>query len=484
VLFNSYIFLFTFLPIVILFFFFFNLYKKKIFLFLSILSVIFYCYDSFNSTILFLISTAVNYYFSILIDSTKNFPTKKKYLISVICINILILLYFKYYNFFANPLSNILNINIKNLEIYLPLAISFYTFQQISFQIDNYKKKQKKNFLQYLLYLFFFPQLIAGPIIRYSYFIKESLKKNFSRVNAKNLTIGISIIIIGLSKKIIFADSAGLYVDQVYNKIGNGELIAGVDYFFFIILFSVQIYYDFSGYSDIAVGTGKILNFNIPVNFNSPYKSKSIIEFWKKWHVSLSQFFRDYLYIYIGGNRNGIILQIFIIFFVMTIVGFWHGASTNFIFWGFLHGVYISVNHLLKKIDYRIFVPDFCKIIFTFLLVSIAFIFFRVDSFENSLKILAGSLNFPYYFTNSYLINHISLSQKLTYVLSLICIFYFPNIFQIFKLKSSNIKNSFNNSRLAIRFESNYIWLLYLVILSVFLLANLANPQTFIYFRF
>ena len=168
----------------------------------------------------------------------------------------------------------------------------------------------------------------------------------------------------------------------------------------------------------------------------------------------------------------------------MTIVGFWHGASTNFIFWGFLHGVYISVNHVLKKIDYRIFVPDFCKIIFTFLLVSIAFIFFRVDSFENSLKILAGSLNFPYYFTNSYLINHISLSQKLTYVLSLICIFYFPNIFQIFKLKSSNIKNSFNNSRLAIRFESNYIWLLYLVILSVFLLANLANPQTFIYFRF
>ena len=482
-LFNSYIFLFAFLPIVILFFFFFNLSKKKLFLFLSIFSVIFYCYDSFNSTILFLISTAVNYYFSILIDSKKNLAKKKKYLISIICLNILILLYFKYYNFFVNPLSNILNINIKNLEIFLPLAISFYTFQQISFQIDNYKKKQKKNFLQYLLYLFFFPQLIAGPIIRYSYFIKESLKENFSRINAKNLTIGISIVIIGLSKKIIFADSAGLYVDQVYNKIGNGELIAGVDYFFFIILFSVQIYYDFSGYSDIAVGTGKILNFNMPVNFNSPYKSKSIIEFWKKWHISLSQFFRDYLYIYIGGNKNGILQQIFVIVFIMTLVGFWHGASTNFIFWGFLHGVYISTNHILKKINYKIYIPDFCKIIFTFLLISIAFVFFRVDSFENSLKILLGSLNFSHYFTNSYLMNNISLMQKSIYILSLICIFYFPNIFQIFKLKLPNIK-SFNNSGLVIRFKSNYIWLLYLFILSVFLLANLANPQTFIYFRF
>jgi D-alanyl-lipoteichoic acid acyltransferase DltB (MBOAT superfamily) len=483
VLFNSYIFLFIFFPIVIFFFFFFNLSKKKIFIFLSIFSVIFYSYDNYNLTILFLISIAVNYYFSILIDSKKNLLQKKKYLISIICVNILILLYFKYYNFFVKTLLNILDINIKNLEIYLPLAISFYTFQQISFQIDNYKKKQKKNFLQYLLYLFFFPQLIAGPIIRYSYFIKESLKKNFSRISAKNLTIGISIVIIGLSKKIIFADPAGAYVDQVYNKISNGELIAGVDYFFFIILFSIQIYYDFSGYSDIAVGTGKILNFSIPINFNSPYKSKSIIEFWKKWHITLSQFFRDYLYIYFGGNKNGILYQSFIIVLIMSIVGLWHGASNNFIVWGFLHGIYISTNHILKKIDYKIYIPDFCKIIFTFLLVSIAFVFFRVDSFENSLKILMGSLNFTHYFTNSYLMNNISLLQKLIYILSLICVFYFPNVFQIFKLKLPNIKG-LNNFGLVIRFKSNYIWLLYLFILSVFLLANLANPQTFIYFRF
>lgn len=482
-LFNSYIFLFYFLPLVILFFTYCNLRRKKIFIFLTIFSLIFYSYDNYNLTFIFLISIILNYLFSLLIDNSKSLFTKKSSLALIIIINILILLYFKYYNFFANVFSNILNINIRNLEIYLPLAISFYTFQQISFQVDNFKKKQKKNFLQYILYVSFFPQLIAGPIIRYSNFLKECLKKNFLHLSSQNFTIGISIIIIGLFKKIIFADTAGLYVDAMYNKIGNGEFLAGIDYFLFIIFFSVQIYFDFSAYSDIAVGIGKVFNFNMPVNFNSPYKSTSIIEFWKRWHITLSQFFRDYLYIFMGGNKNIFLIKIFIIIFVMALVGFWHGASINFIFWGLLHGLYIGINHIIKKINLNLNFPNWLKIIFTFWLVSVAFIFFRVDNFDNAFTILLRSLNYVNYFEDSYFLYNISSIQKFTLVLSLICIFYLPNIFQIFKLKLPNIKN-IAKCGIVINFKCNYYWLIYLIILSFFILMNISSPQTFIYFRF
>ena len=467
----------------VLFFSYFNLKRHQSLISLSFFSLIFYSYDSYKLTFLFLTSIIVNYLFCLVIDNNKNILIKKNFLVCIVLINIFILLYYKYYNFFANTFSSIVGISIKNLEIYLPLAISFYTFQQISFQVDNYKKKQKKSFLQYLLYVSFFPQLIAGPIIRYSNFIKECLKKNFLKITSQNLTIGISIIIIGLFKKIIFADSAGLYVDIIFNKIGNGELLAGIDYFFFIVFFSVQIYFDFSAYSDIAVGIGKIFNFNIPVNFNSPYKSKSIIEFWKRWHITLSQFFRDYLYIFMGGNQNIFLIQIVILILVMTLVGFWHGAATNFIFWGFLHGVYISINHIMIKMNLKLNIPGFFKVLFTFWLVSVAFIFFRVDNFQVSLDILVRSFNYVGYFKDSYFLYDVSLSQKFTLILSLICIFYLPNIHQIFQLKLTNIKNV-KNFGISIVFKSNFYWLIYLLILSFFILINISNPQTFIYFRF
>ena len=484
-LFNSYNFLLIFLPI----FFFLNyisneIFNKKNFLLVIIFSFIFYSFDNYNFTILLLSSIIFNYIFAKKIDGTKNIKIKKIYLFLIILFNIFILAYFKYYNFFINNVNYFRNEKFSLISLALPLAISFFTFQQISFQIDNFKKSLKKNFLTYFLYVSFFPQLIAGPIIRYSYFFKESLKKNFLSINPRNLSIGLTIILIGLFKKIILADTLGIYVDNFYIKFNNGSEFSSIDSALFIIFFSLQIYFDFSAYCDIAVGIGKIIDFNIPINFNSPYKSKSIIEFWKKWHITLSQFFRDYFYIALGGNKNNFVIKIIIITFVMTVCGLWHGASNNFVFWGLLHGVIISLNHVINKFDILNLkkIPDFVKIIFTFSLVSILFVFFRVPSIPQSFEIILSLFDYSNYFNNSIFINEISSINKIIMFSSLLIVFFTPNIFQIFDLKHVNINKIERNN--LIKFKTNLSWLVLNLILIVIIILNLGRPSTFIYFHF
>ncbi len=489
-LFNSYQFVFFFLPLVILSIFFSQAYFKfknlKI-LVLILFSLFFYAYDNYKFLFLLLFSILFNYFISRQIDNINRKSSKKLILAFIILFNLLILLYFKYFNFFIEHLSIFFSEkNIGYVEIYLPLAISFFTFQQISYQIDNFKVYQKKNIISYLLYVSFFPQLIAGPIIRYSHFLKEIIKNKFLKINNENLSIGLSIIVLGLFKKVVLADTAGFYVDSMYNQIYNDDSINGFDLLLFIIFFSVQIYFDFSGYSDIAVGVAKILNFNLPINFNSPFKAHSIIDFWKRWHITLSQFFRDYFYISLGGNKNIFIVKFFLIIFVMTVVGLWHGASNNFVIWGLLHGVLISSNHLINRVNFRIFksltIPKFIKILFTFILVAIAFVFFRVDDLYQSINIIIGAFSFDNYFYKSYFINEISDSKKFIMILSLFVIFFMPNIFQIFKLKLINLKKIDKKNK--ITFKTNYFWIFSIIIMFFWLLTFLNSPSVFIYFRF
>lgn len=484
-LFNSYNFLLIFLPI----FFFINyisykIFNKKSFLLVIIFSIIFYSFDNYNFTFLLFLSILLNYLISKKVDETKKIRIKKIYLFLIILFNFLLLFYFKYYNFFINNINNFKAEKLNLISLALPLAISFFTFQQISFQVDNFKKTMKKNFLTYFLYVSFFPQLIAGPIIRYGNFLRESLKKNFLKVDPKNLSTGITIILIGLFKKIVLADTLGIYVDNFYIKINSGADFSSIDSMLFIIFFSAQIYFDFSAYCDIAVGIAKIINFNIPINFNSPYKAKSIIDFWKKWHITLSQFFRDYFYIALGGNKNNFIIKMAIIVLVMSICGLWHGASNNFIFWGLLHGIMISLNHLVNRFDifnFRKF-PDFIKIIFTFSVVSILFVFFRVPSISQAFEIILSVFNFSNYFNYSIFINEISLGNKIIMIFSLLIIFFAPNIFQIFDLRIINI-NKIENNKL-IKFKTNFNWLFLNLILVIFITFNLGKPSTFIYFHF
>jgi alginate O-acetyltransferase complex protein AlgI len=486
VLFNSYSFLFIFLPIFFSTIFFFRKILKIniIFIFLIIFSLLFYSFDNYKFTFLIIFSIIINYLVSKKIDVIKKNNIKKTLLLFIISFNILTLVYYKYYNFFIENINNFRLEKIQEIKIILPLAISFYTFQQISFQIDNFRTKIEKNFSTYFLYVCFFPQLIAGPIIRYKHFLKEVIKEKFLKINSKNLSIGLSIIIIGLFKKVIFADTAALYVDSYLIKFGGGYDVAGIDALLFVIFFAIQIYFDFSAYCDIAVGITKILNFDIPINFDSPYKSSSIIEFWKKWHITLSQFFKDYLYILLGGNKNIFLVKLILIIFVMSVCGFWHGASNNFIIWGFIHGVLISINHLLIKLNFRIIkkIPNQIQIIFTFLLVSLAFVFFRVANIYDSFQIISFAFNFSAYLDNSFFVNEISIFNKLIMFSSVLIVFFAPNIFQIFDLKLVNINKTYKNGY--IKFKSNISWLLFILVLLLFIIFNLGSPSTFIYFHF
>lgn len=488
-LFNSYFFLLFFLPsfFVIIKFNNQNIKNKNIsILFLIIFSIWFYFYDNINFGFLLLFSIFFNFLFSIQINQLNNNNLRKKILFySVIIFNLLILIYFKYLNYFVS-FFKLFYPNMSNkFDIYLPLAISFYTFQQISFQIDNYKKKYSPGFFKYLLYIFFFPQLIAGPIIRFSHFFKEINNKIFLKLSSTNFVIGISIIVLGLFKKVMFADTAGLYVDSIFNEINNGNYISGFDAFLFIIFFSLQIYFDFSAYSDIAVGIGKILNFNIPINFNSPFKATSIIDFWKRWHISLSQFFRDYVYIPLGGNKNIFINKLILIVAVMTIVGLWHGSTKNFLVWGLIHGVLISINHIVNRFKFFNFlknVPAFIKIIFIFIIVSIAFVFFRIESFDLALKIIYKSIQYNNYFLNCYFFDNISSLNKLILIISIFVTFFMPNIFQIFDLKYVNIKKVKRQQN--VKFQFNFLWTCSILFLFSIIIFNLGNPNVFIYFRF
>ncbi|MBK56981.1 MAG: membrane-bound O-acyltransferase family protein [Flavobacteriaceae bacterium] len=489
-LFNSYQFIFLFLPFLILILTFFQNYvrfKNLQILIMILFSLFFYAYDNYKFLFLILFSIFVNYYISLKIDSLNKKNLKKLSLTLIILFNILILFYFKYFNFFIKHISSFFSeTNISYIEIYLPLAISFFTFQQISYQVDNFRNKKKKNIISYILYVSFFPQLISGPIIRYSHFLKETIKDKFLKINNENLSIGLSIIVLGLFKKVVLADTAGLYVDDLYNQINDGKSFNGFDLLLFIVFFSVQIYFDFSGYSDIAVGIAKILNFNLPINFNSPYKAHSIIDFWKRWHITLSQFFRDYFYISLGGNKNIFIVKFFLIIFVMTVVGLWHGASNNFVIWGLIHGLLISFNHLINKFNFKKFInlsiPKFIKIAFTFMLVAMAFVFFRVENLHQSLTIIIGSLSIENYFHNSYFINEISNYKKLIMILSIFIIFFMPNIFQIFNLKLVNLKKIDKNQKIV--FKINYFWIYSIILIFIFLLTFLNSMSVFIYFRF
>lgn len=485
-LFNSYSFLFIFLPIFFSTIYFFRKILKIniIFIFLIIFSLLFYSFDNYKFTFLLIFSIIINYLISKKIDVIKKNNFKKILLLVIILFNILILVYYKYFNFFIENINTFRLEKIQEIRIILPLAISFYTFQQISFQIDNYKERMNKNFTTYFLYICFFPQLIAGPIIRYSHFIKETLKNNFLKINSKNLSIGISIILIGVFKKVIFADTAALYVDNFLIRNGGGYDVASVDALLFIIFFSIQIYFDFSAYCDIAVGIAKILNFDFPINFDSPYKSKSIIDFWKKWHITLSQFFRDYLYISLGGNKNTFLHKLILIIFVMSLCGFWHGSSNNFIVWGFIHGILISLNHILIKLNFKIFrkIPYQLKIIFTFLLVAFAFTFFRVNNIYDAFQIISLAFNFSDYLNNSFFIKEISNFNKLIMFSSLVVVFFAPNIFQIFDLNLINISQIDKAS--FIKFKSNILWLVFNFVLLLFIIFNLGSPSTFIYFHF
>lgn len=369
-IFSSLTFIFVFLPIFLLAYFIAPSKIKNIVL--LAFSLLFYSWGEPIYILLLLLSSVVDFSNGYFINKFKADKRKKKFfLILSIIINLSLLAIFKYSNFIISNL-NIFGIKITGFNIMLPLGISFFTFQTMSYSIDVYRGniKYEKNFINFMTYVCMFPQLVAGPIVRYSDISKELQKREHS---FKNFSEGIFRFLTGLFKKVLIANYMGLIFDLITKNTSSISLATA---WIGAICYTFQIFFDFSGYSDMAIGLGKMLGFNYPENFNYPYISKSITEFWRRWHITLSVWFKDYVYIPLGGNRVSKKRHIFNLFLVWFLTGLWHGASWNFVIWG----LYFFVLLILEKYLFsKIKIPNFLAHIITLFLIIISWVIFAFD---------------------------------------------------------------------------------------------------------
>jgi len=392
-LFNSYEFIFIFLPIT--FFIYFFLINKRLIVgakgFLIFASLFFYSWWNIIYLPLILSSMLFNYIIgNRLSNKVFNLKINKKSLLTFgIFSNLLFLGYFKYADFFIENINYFGKSNIPTLDLALPLAISFFTFQQIAYLVDSYRGETKEyNFLNYALFVTFFPQLIAGPIVHH----KEMMPQFASRWNLiknyKNIAMGLFIFTIGLFKKVVIADTFAKWANYGFDQT---EVLNFIEAWITSLSYTFQLYFDFSGYTDMAIGAALLFNIKLPINFNSPYKAINIQDFWKRWHITLSRFLKDYIYIPLGGNRKGNIRTYNNLMATFILGGIWHGAGWTFIFWGFLHGFALVINRLWKQLGFKM--HSILAWFITFNFVNIAWIFFRAKEWDDALKVLKGMVD-------------------------------------------------------------------------------------------
>lgn len=400
-LFNSFIFIFAFFPLTLLVFW--RLKRKNSrYIWLTIMSYIFYGYWNWKFVFLMLASSLIDYFAGLYIHQTDNHKKRKLALIISMSANLGLLGFFKYFNFGLDTVRYIFeglfnfSPDLPLLNIILPVGISFYTFQTMSYTIDIYRRKfaPTKNFFEFACYVSLFPQLVAGPIVRFSDIMDDLNNINqFSK--RENFHRGLSMFIIGLGKKVIIADTIARIINPMFDNVANlNSLMSWAA----ILGYTYQLYFDFSGYSDMAVSLGYFFGFRFPQNFNSPYKALNISDFWKRWHITLSTWLKDYLYISLGGSRVGKIHIYFNLIMTMLLGGLWHGASWTFVFWGLWHGVLLAIYKITKKFQDGL--PVIIQKITTFLLVVIGWVFFRNTTFRDAwtmIKKMFGLENFGNY---------------------------------------------------------------------------------------
>lgn len=384
--FSSITFLFYFLPIVLIIYYLIpNKYKNIV---LLISSFIFYFYGEPKNIYIMILSILATYIFGILIDKYKKTKYSKIFLILSIFINIGLLIYFKYADFIIKNINLWLSNKIDLIHVILPIGISFYTFQLISYIVDVYRGEAKvqKNIIKLATYISLFPQLIAGPIVRYTTIENQLENREY---NMKNFSIGVRRFIIGLGKKVMIANVMGNLINIFLVSDEKSVLF----YWLYAIALMIQIYFDFSGYSDMAIGLGKMLGFDFSENFNYPYIATSITDFWRRWHISLSSWFRDYIYIPLGGNRVSKLKWIRNIIIVWMLTGLWHGAEWNFVIWGLYFGVLLIIEKvfLLKWLQK---IPKVISRIYTLFIVMISFIIFNGEGISTILENIGGLFKF------------------------------------------------------------------------------------------
>jgi alginate O-acetyltransferase complex protein AlgI len=400
-LFNSHVFLFAFLPMVLAGYYIVGKIGSTRWVvgYLVAVSFVFYGWWSVQYLALMAISIALNFLLGRIIEIYRTAPNQsrsrnRKWLLAMgVAANLGVLGYFKYSNFFIDNVNSTLGSDITLAPVLLPIAISFFTFQQIGYLMDGYRSGQPdRSLLRYALFISFFPQLIAGPIVHHSEMLSQYASERLGKLRASDLAIGGAMFTMGLFKKVVVADGIAAYATPVFNASAAGEAMTMGDAWIGGLAYTFQLYFDFSGYADMAIGLGRMLGIRLPINFYSPYKATSIIDFWQRWHMTLSRFLSGYVYIPLGGNRRGPAWRSVNLMLTMLIGGLWHGAGWTFVFWGGLHGTYLVINHAWRgaaptdPVDsaFRTWVSR----LFTFLLVSVSLVIFRADSMDAAGNIL------------------------------------------------------------------------------------------------
>ena len=389
-IFSSFEFIFLFLPLTFCLYFYLN--KKRLTTLatgsLAFASLFFYSWWNIIYLPLILFSVVINYAFSLLI--TKSTLYKKTLLVFGLLFNILLLGYFKYSDFFLQNINFVFDTNYSLLRLTLPLAVSFFTFQQIAFLVDSFKGYVVKHtFLNYIVFVTFFPQLIAGPIVHHKEMMPQFTKKRNKFINHKNIYLGVFIFSIGLFKKVVIADSFSIWASNGFDVL---EQLSLIEAWITSLSYTFQLYFDFSGYTDMAIGAALLFNIKLPLNFNSPYKATNIRDFWQRWHITLSRFLRYYVYIPIGGNKKGSFKMYCNLLATFLIGGMWHGAGWTFIFWGALHALAIIFYRIWSKTGANL--NKLVAWFLTFNFINISWIFFRAEQWEDAIKVLKGMFGF------------------------------------------------------------------------------------------
>ncbi len=389
-LFNSYGFIFLFLPLS--FFVYFYLLEKRLITgakgFLVFSSLFFYSWWNISYLPLILTSMLFNYVIgNSLNENFKKVQLHKKALLSFgIMANLLLLGYFKYMDFFIENFNLVFDGSIPLLHLALPLAISFFTFQQIAYLVDSYRGETAEyDFLNYALFVTFFPQLIAGPIVHHKEMMPQFASKWNLVKNYKNIATGLFIFSLGLFKKVAIADYFATFAT---NGFDHAEVLNFLEAWATSLSYTFQLYFDFSGYTDMAIGAALLFNIKLPINFNSPYKALDIQDFWRRWHITLSRFLRDYIYIPLGGNRKGAFRTYNNLLATFILGGIWHGAGWTFVFWGLLHGMALVIHRFWKQLGFTM--PKLLAWFITFNFINIAWVFFRAREFDDAIKVLTG----------------------------------------------------------------------------------------------
>jgi len=484
-LFNSQEFIFLFLPFTFLIYFY--LLSKRLTTgakgFLVLSSLFFYSWWNISYLPLILISMLFNYSLgNSLNGKNNNQKINKKMLLTIgIILNLALLAYFKYMDFFITNYNGLFDANVPLLHLALPLAISFFTFQQIAYLVDSYRQETDEyDFLNYALFVTFFPQLIAGPIVHHKEMMPQFASKWNLVKNYKNIALGLFIFSIGLFKKVIIADKFAIWASAGF---ASPESLTLVEAWVTSLSYTFQLYFDFSGYTDMAIGAALLFNIKLPINFNSPYKAVSIQDFWRRWHITLSRFLRDYIYIPLGGNRKGNFRTYTNLMATFILGGFWHGAGWTFIFWGFLHGAALTIHRVWQNFGLKMNIILAWFITFNF--INVSWVFFRAKEWEDAINILKAMIGmngivFSQKYTEKWAVlsnygvdfgawlPHINGNKSGTWVIAGLLIV-------VFAKNSIELKDSFKPTKW---------YLLFSATIMVYTISNMNKLSEFLYFNF